>query len=408
MWERSVLRRREGRYGEPRMAQKWESGRRLDQGRTMWGEEPARLTLPVPRDGKRPLPPSWWKEHGTKDRGGDRAHPSGRDQGRAVHQDGEGGARAVSEAGTGLSGGATGDLRPGLTGRLPQKLVLVELHGAARRIHQAIGLARPSRMKLLPASGSRTTPQPEPADSVARLGLTGTPTKNLTSSRCRRRSSTAPPRNACTTDGGSVAAGARDLPVLFRQTPIAPSVACYPVHAGASLPLGWYRAQNTCQGARFRHGLMPRGLAVHGVFVAISAFPLLRSPGASATPEGGAEPNNGFSGIRLLWRLVSRKLRWAFLEAVPPARVSHQNPFPSHVQHQRRLLVVKTLFGHVDARDDHVMLKARPEVNDDSRRISRFGSTAPCRTSITSMSESGSASSLACEPNSTTRTRRDP
>jgi hypothetical protein len=41
---------------------------------------------------------------------------------------------------------------------------------------------------------------------------------------------------------------------------------------------------------------MPRGLAVHGVFVAISAFPLLPPPGASATPEGSTESNDGFSG----------------------------------------------------------------------------------------------------------------
>src|ERR1019366_7627660 len=56
---------------------------------------------------------------------------------------------------------------------------------------------------------------------------------------------------------------------------------------------------------------MPRGLAVHGVFVAISAFTLLRPPGASAAPEGSTEPNNGFSGGGLLSRWADRILRRA-------------------------------------------------------------------------------------------------
>ena len=78
------------------MAEEWESGRRPDEGRTMWCEEQTWVSLPVPRDVKRPLPASWRKEHGTKNCGGDREHPPGGNKGRAVHEGGASGARAVS------------------------------------------------------------------------------------------------------------------------------------------------------------------------------------------------------------------------------------------------------------------------------------------------------------------------
>ena len=77
----------------------------------MWGEEQERVALSVSRYGKRPLPASWRKEHGAKDRRGARAFAAGCDKGRSVHEGGESGAGAVSGVITELSGSIEGDLR---------------------------------------------------------------------------------------------------------------------------------------------------------------------------------------------------------------------------------------------------------------------------------------------------------